>query len=245
MTRPPSRSTRRFALVLLVILVAFASAMGIAPKYRDDWMLENALTVAALVGLVLSAKRLPLSRVSYSTIFALLVLHTLGAHWTYSEVPYDAWFERFTGETLNARLGLERNHYDRLVHFSYGLLIAYPIRELFVRVADVRGFWGYFLPLDVIMSTSMLYELLEWGAATVVGGDLGQAYLGTQGDVWDAHWDMALATLGAIVALTITALVHRHFSRDFHREWAESLRVKHEEPLGEVEVAELKRPRAR
>lgn len=241
MTSSSSRSTLRFALVLLVILVAFATAMGIAPKHRDDWALENALTVVALAGLIASARKLPLSRVSYASIFALLVLHTLGSHWTYSEVPYDAWFERFTGATLNSRLGFERNHYDRLVHFCYGLLIAYPIRELFVRIADARGFWGYFLPLDVIMSTSMLYELLEWGAAKVAGGDLGQAYLGTQGDVWDAHWDMALATLGAILALTITALVHRRLNRDFHREWAESLRVKREKPLGEVEVAELKR----
>ncbi len=87
-----------------------------------------------------------------------------------------------------------RNHFDRLVHFGYGLLLAYPIREMFLRIGNVRGFWGYFLPLDLTMSTSMLYELIEWGAAEFFGGELGAAYLGTQGDVWDAHKDMALAS---------------------------------------------------
>ena len=77
---------------------------------------------------------------------------------------------------------------------------------MFLRIGNVRGFWGYFLPLDLTMSTSMLYELIEWAAAELVGGDLGAAYLGTQGDVWDAHKDMALASLGALIAMTVTAL---------------------------------------
>ena len=132
-----------------------------------------------------------------------MCLHTIGAHYTYSLVPYDAWCEALTGRTLASFTGWERNHFDRLVHFSYGLLLAYPAREIFLRVADVRGFWGYFLPLDVVMATSMLYELIEWGAASLFGGELGAAYLGTQGDPWDAHKDMALATLGAIVAMLI------------------------------------------
>ena len=109
---------------------------------------------------------------------------------------------------------------------------------MFLRVADVRGFWGYFLPLDLTMSTSMLYELIEWGAAVVFGGDLGQAYLGTQGDVWDAHKDMALASLGALIAMLVTDAINRRFQRDFAREWAESLRVKHKAPLGEDALAQ-------
>jgi putative membrane protein len=126
--------------------------------------------------------------------------------------------------------------FDRLVHFSYGLLLAYPIREMFLRIGNVRGFWGYFLPLDLTMSTSMLYELIEWGAAVTVGSDLGQAYLGTQGDVWDAHKDMALASLGALIAMTLTALINRHLQRDFAAEWAESIRVKRRKPLGEEAI---------
>ena len=88
-----------------------------------------------------------------------LCLHTLGAHHTYSEVPYDAWFEQLTGRSLNGLVGWERNNFDRVVHLAYGLLLAYPVREVFLRVADARGFWGYFLPLDLTMSTSMLSAL--------------------------------------------------------------------------------------
>jgi putative membrane protein len=178
--------------------------------------------------------------VSYTSIFVFLMLHELGAHYTYSEVPYDAWFESITGRSLNNLLGFERNQFDRLVHFCYGLLIAYPVREMFVRIANARGFWGYFLPLDLVMSTSMLYELIEWGAASSVGKELGQAYLGTQGDEWDAQKDMLMATIGAAIALTIVALIHRHLDRDFHQEWADSLSVAKKQPLGEVEVERLK-----
>src|SRR5512139_1552362 len=119
------------------------------------------------------------------------------------------------------------------------LLLAYPIREVFLRVADVRGFWGYYLPLDVTMATSMLYELIEWGAAVYFGGELGTAYLGTQGDPWDAQKDMALATLGALLSMALTAAINRRLQRDFAREWADSLRVKHEAPLGEEAIAKM------
>jgi putative membrane protein len=93
--------------------------------------------------------------------------------------------------------------YDRLVHFSFGLLIAYPIREMFLRVARVRGFWGYYLPLDVTMSFSMLYELIEWAYAAIAGGSAGAAFLGTQGDEWDAQKDMAIATLGGLISMCV------------------------------------------
>ncbi len=109
--------------------------------------------VLAVALLVFTYKSFPLSRVSYTCIFVFMMLHALGAHYTYAKVPYQEWFPCFAGG---------RNHFDRLVHFLYGLLLAYPIREMFLRIGNVRGFWGYFLPLDLTMSTSMLYELIEW-----------------------------------------------------------------------------------
>lgn len=118
----------------------------------------------------------------------------------------------------------------------YGLLLAYPVREFFLRVADARGFWGYFLPLDFMIATSAIFELFEWGAAEIFGGELGVAYLGIQGDIWDAHRDMALASAGALVAMLVTAMINAHLRRDFARELQESLRVKRSEPLGEDEV---------
>ncbi|MEO6709218.1 MAG: DUF2238 domain-containing protein [Planctomycetota bacterium] len=230
----------RYPLILLTLFLLIVLGLAFNVHDRSDWALENALAVVGVAVLVLTYRKFPLSKVSYTSIFVFLALHELGAHYTYSEVPYDAWFESLTGRSLDTMLDFERNQYDRLIHFSYGVLIAYPIRELVVRVADVRGFWGYFFPLDVIMSTSMLYELIEWAAAEFFGGTLGVAYLGAQGDVWDAHKDMLLATLGAILALLITAAIHKSLARDFHREWAESLRVHHRKPLGEVAVADLR-----
>ncbi|HVH07330.1 MAG TPA: DUF2238 domain-containing protein [Myxococcota bacterium] len=234
-------SHERYPLVLFAVLGVFAALLGIAPHDRADWLLENALLVLGVGFLLATRRALPLSRISYTCLFVFLCLHTIGAHYTYSLVPYDAGFEALTGRTLSSVTGWERNHFDRLVHFSYGLLLAYPAREVFLRVADVRGFWGYFLPLDVVMATSMLYELIEWGAAVAFGGDLGTAYLGTQGDVWDAHKDMALATIGAILAMLLTAALNWRFQRDFARAWAESLRVKHPEPLGEDALAQRMR----
>lgn len=226
-------SRRVYIAVLAVVCVVWWIAMAIDPPDRATWMLENVLTVAGVALLIGTRKALPLSRISYTTIAVFLCLHTLGAHYSYALVPYDAWFQSLTGHTLSDLLGWERNHYDRLVHFAYGLLLAYPIREVFLRVANVRGFWGYFLPLDLTMSSSMLYELIEWGAAGVFGGDLGMAYLGTQGDVWDAHKDMALASLGALVTMTVAAAANASFQRDFAREWTDSLRVRDARPLGE------------
>jgi putative membrane protein len=174
-------------------------------------------------------------------IFLFLALHAIGAHWTYSLVPYDTAFHGISGFSLDELMGWERNQYDRIVHFAFGLLLAYPVRELFLRVAEVRGAWGYFLPVALTMAASTFYELVEWWAAEIFGGDLGIAFLGTQGDVWDAQKDMWLATLGALIAMGMTALINVNLQKDFAREWSESLRVKQTSPLGEDEIARMLR----
>lgn len=228
-----------YVAILAALLGVLWAALAIAPVSRHDWALENALLVVFVVALAASWRRFPLSRVSYTLIFLFLCLHTVGAHFTYSLVPYDDWWRRLTGNSLNEMLGWQRNNFDRVVHFAYGLLLAYPVRELLLRVASVKGFWGYFLPLDLTMSTSAFYELIEWGAAEVFGGDLGAAFLGTQGDIWDAHKDMALASLGALLAMLATAALNAWLQRDFAREWSDSLRVKDRRPYGEEEIRRL------
>ncbi len=230
---------RQFLFLLTIVLGIEFAVLAIAPTDRKDWLLENVLVVLFVVALYGSYRKLMLSRISYLLIFLFLSLHLVGAHYTYAQVPYDRWFESLAGRTFNSLVGWERNNFDRVVHFCYGLLLAYPIREVFQRVVKLRGFWGYFFPLDITMSTSMLYELIEWGAATAFGGDLGQAYLGTQGDVWDAHKDMAFASLGALIAMLITAGINIRLQRDFADEWNESLRVKDSRPLGEDEMRRL------
>jgi putative membrane protein len=221
------------------ILTVLWVALALHPVDRSDWWLENALVFVGVTVLSVTHQVFPLSKVSYTTIFVFLCLHSVGAHYTYAEVPYDEAWRSLTGHSLNQALGWERNNFDRVVHFGYGLLLAYPIREVFLRIVGVRGFWGYFLPLDLTMSTSMLFELIEWAAALIVGGELGAAYLGTQGDVWDAHKDMALASLGALISMCVTAGINIYLQRDFAHEWAESLRVHGKKPLGEVAIRRM------
>lgn len=230
---------KTYLRVLLLLYAVLWIALAIEPHDRKDWALENALVLAFALGLWASHRHFVFSRVSYTLIFVFLCLHAVGAHYTYAEVPYNEAWQALTGEPFNAMFGWERNHYDRLVHFSYGLLLAYPIREVFLRVADVRGFWGYFLPLDFTLATSALFELFEWAAAEFFGGDLGVAYLGTQGDVWDAHKDMGLATLGAIAAMLVTLAINRRLQRDFAREWSDSLKIKDKRPAGEEAIVRL------
>lgn len=212
-------------MVLAGVLVVLMVWSGWAPWHRQDWLLENLLVVLALPVLWAIYRRLPLSRLSWTLVFGFLWLHEIGAHYTYSEVPYEAWWRALTGGSFNALVGWERNNFDRVLHFFYGLLLAYPIREIFLSLVKVRGFWSYFLPLDLTLSSSAFYEMIEWAAAGIFGGDLGVAYVGTQGDPWDAQKDMALATLGALIAMLVTALVNWRYQRDFAREWVDSLRV--------------------
>ena len=226
-------------LLLSIIFFIWWIVMAINPYDRKDWALENVLVIFGVLFIAATCKKIPLSRISYTLVFIFLCLHVLGAHYTYALTPYDEWFQVVFGFSLDESMGFGRNHYDRMIHLVYGLLLAYPMRELFIRVADVKGYWGYFLPLVITISSSAIYELLEWGAAEVFGGDLGIAYLGTQGDVWDAHKDMALASLGALIAMIITALINVNLQRDFAREWNDSLKVKWRQPMGEDEILRM------
>jgi putative membrane protein len=134
-----------------------------------------------------------------------LTLHGVGAHYTYSEVPLGFW--------IKDAFDLSRNHYDRIAHFSFGLLMAYPIREVFLRVANARGFWAYYLPLDVTLAFSALFEIVEAVIAQFVEPNLGNAYLGTQGDVWDAQKDMTAAIVGALLCMALTAVLGKVFGK--------------------------------
>jgi len=193
----------RYPLALLVAFLAIFTALGLAPSYREDWLLENLLVFVALPVLVATHRRLRFSNFAYTCLFVFFVLHEIGAHYTYSEVPWREWL---------AALGIGdgdpagRNHYDRFVHFAYGLLLMPATVELITARMAPRGLWRWLMPVLFIMSHSVIYELIEWLAALRFGGDLGVAYLGTQGDVWDAQKDMALAAFGAVIGLAVVAL---------------------------------------
>ncbi|MDX1671425.1 MAG: DUF2238 domain-containing protein [Balneolaceae bacterium] len=233
----------KYLAVLGIIFAILFATLAIDPHDRADWALENVLAILFILYLAATYRSFPLSRISYTLIFIFLCFHEVGAHYTYAEVPYDSFFRNYLGFSLDEWMGWERNHYDRLVHFSYGLLLAYPVREIYCRIASVEGFWAYFFPFDLVMASSMVFELFEWGAASYFGGDLGIAYLGTQGDVWDAQKDMALATTGALITMIITAGINWFIQDDFKQEWSDSLKIKQREPLGEDEIARLLKSR--
>jgi putative membrane protein len=197
------RTEDRYPLVLLVLFCLIFAALGIAPAYRQDWLLENMLVLVAVPSLVLTHRRLRFSNFAYTCLFIFFVLHEIGAHYTYSEVPWQEWLATMTGGYSGSGAIAVRNHFDRLVHFSYGLLVMPAAWELLQARAAPRGIWRYLLPVLFLISHSVIYELIEWGAAIVFGGDLGAAYLGTQGDEWDAQKDMALAALGAVTGLLL------------------------------------------
>jgi putative membrane protein len=225
------RGFTRYQLVLIGIFLAAWSFMAISPQTRQNWAFENALVALFAPLVVVTARYFRLSNLSYTLITVYLLLHLVGGYYDYNDVPY--------GKALGRLFGSERNCYDRLVHFSFGFLLAYPMREVFHRIASVRGFWGYFLPLDLTLSLSALYELIEWGVAVSVDSTAGASFLGSQGDEWDAQKDMALAGLGAFLAMTIIALINWWYDPLFWREIRESFLVKNQQPLGEVRLAEL------
>jgi putative membrane protein len=229
---------------LLALFAIWFGVWAIGPWHPDDFVLEHVMTVLFVVVLIWTYKKFRLSNISYTMIFIFMCLHVVGAHYTYSEVHNQAWTNTLGGwvgvaDAGDRLFGEGRNHYDRLVHFSFGLLMAYPVREVFVRVAKVRGVWAYYLPLDVVMSFSMIYELIEYAIAMLAGSDVGTAYLGTQGDEWDAQKDMALATLGGMITIAITAAVNWRYDRDFAKEFSESLQSACG-PLGEVRLREMR-----
>lgn len=200
-----SLSTNRYALILLAIFAVECVIVAINPLHRSDWLLENVLVIVGIPGLWFVHKRFPFSKLAITFLFLYFFLHEIGTHYTYALVPYKQW----AAEWFNFHFPEGRNHYDRLVHFMYGFLLTIPLREVVVQKWRVNGFLSYFIPVDLIMSTSMIYELIEWAVAIIFGGELGQAYLGTQGDVWDAHKDMALASLGALIITFIFIALKR------------------------------------
>lgn len=196
-------------LTLLLVFIVVWLALAIAPRYRQDWLLENLAVVVAIPLLVWSYRRLRLSNLSYGALFLFLLLHEVGAHYTYSEVPYEQWAQSLFGFSPQHASAPSRNHYDRLLHFLYGLLVTPAAVDLLAVRARPVGMWRWILPVTFVMSHSVVYELVEWFAALTFGGDLGAAYLGTQGDPWDAQQDMLLAMLGSVVAIAALALCVR------------------------------------
>lgn len=186
---------KRFQQALAVIFIIFWIVFAISPLYRPEWWLENYLLFAFILFLVLSYKKLQLSDLSYLFITIFLLLHTVGAHFGYSSVPI--------GFTIKDAFGLMRNPYDRVVHFLFGFLFAYPIFELLKRYSKLQGAWLYVLPVNFIISLSAIYEMIEAIVAWTFPPEQYNPFVGLQGDMWDGYKDMLLVTTGAIISTLI------------------------------------------
>ncbi len=182
-----------YVLCFLFLLVWIASA--IHPDVPEDWLLEN-LLVFFFIGLLIATYFwLPLSQTSYALIFVFLSMHEAGAHYQYAGVP--------AGEWMKAWFHVERNHYDRVVHFLFGFLLAYPQREVLLRKANVSRGWAASLAVMTTLALSAAFEIIEAVVASVVSPQAGNAYLGSQGDEWDSQKDMLMALFGAAISMTI------------------------------------------
>lgn len=187
-------------LVLWLVVLWIITAIN--PLYPRDWLLENILVFIYGALLVFTYRTFKFSNISYALFTLFLSLHMWGAHYTYAETPPGFWMQEM--------FEFERNHYDRFVHFCFGLLIAYPFHEILMRQSGVRREWSYFLAISLIMAFSAFYEVLEGITAMMMDPELGSAYLGMQGDEWDAQKDAFLAFSGAVIAMLVAWMYNRN-----------------------------------
>lgn len=185
--------------ILAAATVLFAGSIG-RPIYPNEQWLQHIPTVLALPALLLGARRRWLSNASFTCLATMLALHIVGARWIYSNVPYDDWLRAVAGGGTREWFGLTRNHYDRLVHFAFGLLMTLPIAEATVRYGGLSVAWGLAWAWMTVAGISAVYEVFEWAIAVIAAPDYADRYNGQQGDWWDAQKDMALALLGSTLA---------------------------------------------
>jgi putative membrane protein len=198
---PAATPIRLEERVLLGIVVVAFVALGVdPPSGRTTWALENFPVAIAIPLLVATRRRFPLTPLAERLVFVHCLVLVVGGYYTYERVPAGNW--------VRDAFGLERNPYDRLGHFLQGFVPAILAREVLLRTSPLRrGGWLAFLVFSVCLAISAAYELVEWAAAVLLAGGAAD-FLGSQGDVWDAQWDMFLAGCGAALALLLLARVH-------------------------------------
>ena len=196
------RRHARFPLALLAVASVICAATLVAPAAgRTSWALEVGPGLAAIAALIVTYRRFPMSHLVYGCVFVHLLILIYGGYYTYAATPLGNWAKE--------AFGLARNHYDRVGHLALGVFPSFAIREVLLRNTPLqRGGWLYFLILCVVLAIAAFWELLERWVTLVVAGDVGTAFLGSQGDPWDAQWDMFLALLGAAIVLPVFGGAH-------------------------------------
>lgn len=190
----------RYLLFLLGVVLAVLVWSGIGPHDRFTWLLEILPGLIGLAVLGATSRSFPLTRLTYLLIAIHIVILCVGGHYTYAKVPAFDW--------IAEALGRSRNDYDKVGHFWQGFGPAIVAREVLLRTSPLRpGKWLFFLVLCFALAVSAAYELIEWWVA-VLSGEAADAFLGTQGDVWDTQKDMFTCGLGATLALALLSALH-------------------------------------
>lgn len=221
------KNETKYHIFLLVVFIAVWIWGAIHPHYRSSWLLENYLVFIFVPIIILTSIYFRLSKTSYTLLTAYMILHVIGAHYSYAEVPF--------GYFIQNLFHANRNMFDRLVHLSFGLVFTVPIREVFQRLAKVKGVWGYFIPINIILSLSAIYEIIEWLTTANINSSAGIEFLGAQGDIWDAQKDMLVAGIGSFVTTLIIALKKMTYDHDFWKEMKDSLK----RPLSRRDLKEI------
>jgi putative membrane protein len=198
--RTPLLKNNKLKIIAGIFLIYWLSTL-IGTSNFVNWIMENTLVILFIVFLLAVRKKFIFSELSYVLIFIYLSLHIYGSKYTYAENPFGYW--------LKDVLHSERNHYDRIVHFSFGFLMAYPLRDYFKNYFGFPNWVCWVLPVEITISFSAIYELIEWAVADVFFPAQGLDYLGSQGDIWDAQKDMALASFGAVLIMIIAWLMKK------------------------------------
>lgn len=192
-------SKRELVILACLYLIGFA-LLAIHPNDRADWALENLFPISQLIAVAISYRYFKFTRLSYYLIFVYLFVQSWGGHFTYAEAAPFNW--------LRDHFHLGRNHYDRVAHFMLGFLVGIPVREILMSVVQTSRRWMAFLTSSIILAIGAFYELIEWWVAVLATPNLGTAFLGTQGDVWDTQWDMFLALAGVLCTLILFSRLH-------------------------------------
>lgn len=174
---------------------------SVGSDFPRQMLLQHVPTAIILAALPLVSRRIPFSNIAFTCIGAFFVLHIVGARYIYSYVPYDEWSERLLGSSITQHFGFRRNHFDRVVHFAFGVLAVRPVWEILTQSFAVPRRFAYYATVEFVLAFSLVYELFEWGLTIVLSPSDAGAYNGEQGDIWDAHRDMSFAFLGALALL--------------------------------------------
>lgn len=193
--------------VLLTVLLAAVVISCIRAPFPEQMYLQHVPTIAVILLLAAAARRAFFSRAAFACIVAFMLLHVLGARYIYSYVPYDTWAEHIAGVNITSYFGFRRNHFDRVVHFSFGLLAVRPVWEVLTRRFKVPPRFAFYASVEFVLAFSLVYELFEWGLTLVLSPQDAGAYNGEQGDIWDAHRDMSFALLGSLLGLAVWRLL--------------------------------------